>query len=161
VPVAVAVKVVPLILPGPDTTLHVIVLYVAFDGFTVPVRVSGTPTVAVVGTPEIFVTGTITIMLKFCVKSMLAEAPLVTVALTVTVPAAVVVSVLPLMEAPVVPAFDTDQVMVLLVASEGATVPESANVPTAMTLPVQPWEMFETGIKMILSQINLSIPLTL
>ena len=38
-------------------TLHVIVLFVAFDGFIVPESINGVITVAVVGTPSILVTG--------------------------------------------------------------------------------------------------------
>ena len=45
------------------------------------------------------------------------------VAVTVTLPAAVAVSVLPLMAAPVVPALFTDHTIVWLVALAGATVP--------------------------------------
>ena len=39
-------------------TLHVIVLFVAFDGLTVPVNINGVPAVAADETPVIFVTGT-------------------------------------------------------------------------------------------------------
>ena len=48
------------------------------------------------------------------------------VAVTITVPAAFVVRVFPLMVAPVVPALFTDHTIVLLVALEGTTVPERA-----------------------------------
>ena len=53
--------------------------------------------------------------------------PLAMVAVTVTVPAAVVFKVLPEMVAPVLPADFTLQTMVLLVALVGATVPVSVS----------------------------------
>jgi hypothetical protein len=60
-----------------------------------------------------------------------AVAPFSIVALTVTVPGAVVVSVRPLITAPVVPASTTVQMMVLLVALAGDTVPvRIRGVPT-------------------------------
>ena len=54
------------------------------------------------------------------------------VARMVAVPAAVVERVLSEMEAPVVPALTTLQVMVLLVASAGATVPERVRLSPAV-----------------------------
>ena len=60
VPAADAFSVLPLIVAPVVpalTTLHVIVWFVAFAGFTVPVSVSGVPAVAVVGTPVMLVTG--------------------------------------------------------------------------------------------------------
>ena len=56
---------------------------------------------------------------------MVAVSPLTIVARTVTEPAAVVLSVLPLIVAPVVPALCTVHVMFLLVALVGSTVPLS------------------------------------
>jgi hypothetical protein len=52
-----------------------------------------------------------------------AVAPFSIIALTVTVPGAVAVNVRPLIDAPVAPASLTVQVIVLLVASTGDTVP--------------------------------------
>ena len=63
---------------------------------------------------------------------MLAVLPLAMVAVTVTVPAAVVVRVFPLMVAPVVPALFTDHTIALLVALSGATIPERAMEVPAM-----------------------------
>ena len=58
-------------------------------------------------------------------------APLTIVALTVTVPAAVVFRLLPLMVAPVFPALATDHTIVLFVALAGFTVPVRVRaVPT-------------------------------
>jgi len=53
------------------------------------------------------------------------------VAVTATAPDAIVVSVFPLIDAPVLPALFTDHTIVLLVASVGSTVPERVSgVPT-------------------------------
>ena len=60
-PAAVVVSVLPLILAPVVpalATLHVIVLLVALEGSTIPVRVSGVPAVALVGMPVMFVTAT-------------------------------------------------------------------------------------------------------
>ena len=66
---------------------------------------------------------------------MVALVPLVTVANTTTVPAAVVLRVLPVMLAPVVPLSCMLHTMFLLVALEGATVPESVSgVPTVASV---------------------------
>jgi hypothetical protein len=54
----------------PLTTLHVIVLLVAVDGATVPVRVRGVPTVATLETPVMSVTGTNAALLTVMVKSL-------------------------------------------------------------------------------------------
>jgi len=59
-----------------------------------------------------------------------AALPLAIVPVTVTVPAAVVLRVFPLIVAPVVPDDFTDHTMVLLVALVGATVPERVRLPT-------------------------------
>ena len=53
------------------------------------------------------------------------------VALTVTVPADVVFSILPLIVAPVVPAFTTLHIIVLFVAFGGFTLPDKNNGVTA------------------------------
>ena len=76
---------------------------------------------------------------------MLAVLPLVMVALTVTVPAAVVLSVLPLMVAPVVPEFHTLHVIVLFVAFEGFTVPVSVSGVPAVAVVGTP-VMLVTGM---------------
>ena len=79
VPAAVAFKVLPLmvapVVPA-LRTLHVIVLFVALAGVTVPVSVSGVPAVAVAGTPAMFVT---------CIK----ESMTVTAQVAVLLPSAV------------------------------------------------------------------------
>ena len=76
VPVPIVFSVLPLIhapVVPVLTTLHVIVLFVAFDGFAVPVSVSGVLAVAVVCTPVMLVTGTcdcddeVMVILKSCV----------------------------------------------------------------------------------------------
>ena len=70
-----------------------------------------------------------------------AGSPFAIVAVTVTEPAAVVESVLPVMPAPVVPAFFTLQAMVLFVALVGATVPLSVRPVPAVAVvgtPVMP-----------------------
>jgi hypothetical protein len=70
VPAAVVFRVLPLKeVPVPPSVLtdQVMVWFVALDGATVPVKVSGVPAVAVVGTPVIFVTGinaAFTVMVK-------------------------------------------------------------------------------------------------
>jgi hypothetical protein len=61
VPAVVVFRVLPLKeAPVPPSALtdQVMAWFVALDGATVPVKVSGVPAVAVVGTPVIFVTGT-------------------------------------------------------------------------------------------------------
>jgi hypothetical protein len=128
VPAAVAVSVVPLInapvVPA-SATVQVMALLVALAGSTVPVRGRAVPTTAVEGKPLILSTGikaAFTVMVKSWVKGLEAVAPLAMVALIVTVPAEVVISVLPLINAPVDPAFVTAQVMALSVASAGDTV---------------------------------------
>ena len=81
---------------------------------------------------------------------MVAVAPFAMVAVTVTVPAAVVFKVLPEMVAPVAPADFTLQTMVLLVASVGATVPVSVSgVPAVAVVgtPVMP----VTALKAVLT----------
>ena len=77
---------------------------------------------------------------------MLAVLPLATVAVTVTVPPAVVLRVLPLMVAPVAPALFTDHAMVLFVALEGSTVPVRAMGVPAMPLVGTP-VIFVTATK--------------
>ena len=67
------------------------------------------------------------------------------VALTVTVPALDVYNVLPLIVAPVEPAFTTLHVIVLLVAVVGVTVPVSVNDAPALTVAGTP-VMFVTGV---------------
>ena len=73
VPAAVALNVLPVIVAPvvpAFRTLHVIVLFVAFVGVTVPVSASGVPAVADVGTPLMFVTATkegLMTMSKSCV----------------------------------------------------------------------------------------------
>ena len=87
VPTAVVLSVFPLIVAPVVpalTMLHAIVLFVALDGFIVPVSVSCVPAVAVVGTPVMLVTGV-------CPAACVTEIVLVTIALpvpdvTVTVP---------------------------------------------------------------------------
>lgn len=131
VPAAVPVKVFPeMVAAAPLTRDHVIVLFVAFAGFTVPVSVSGVPTVAVVGTPVIEVTGTdATVMVKSLVYAVVADAPLAMVARTTIVPAAEAVIVFPLNVAAT--PLTRLHVMVLLVALAGTTVPERVSgVPT-------------------------------
>jgi len=65
---------------------------------------------------------------------VLAVLPLAMVAVTVTLPAAVAVSVFPLMVEPVLPALFTDHAIVLLVALSGATVPVRVRGVPAVTL---------------------------
>jgi len=67
------------------------------------------------------------------------------VALTVTVPAAVVCSVLPLIAAPVVPAFITLHIIVLFVALDGVIVPVSVKGVPAVAVDGTP-VIFVTGI---------------
>jgi hypothetical protein len=69
---------------------------------------------------------------------VVADAPFTIVARTETVPAAVVFNVLPLMVAPVVPALTTIQVIVLLVAVAGLTVPVSASPVPAVAVEGTP-----------------------
>ena len=60
VPTAVVVKVLPLIVAPVVpalSTVHTIVLFVAFDGLTVAVNANGTPAVAVAGTSVMLDTG--------------------------------------------------------------------------------------------------------
>ena len=51
-------------------------------------------------------------------------------------PVAVVVSVFPLTDAPVVPALFIDQAMVLFVALDGATVPFNVKFPTPVDVDI-------------------------
>jgi len=155
VPAAVVFRVLPLmyapVVPA-LLTVHAMVLLVALEGETVPERVRGVLAVPVVGTPEMLVTGTkavleaLIVMVKSCVYAVPCALPLAIVAETVTVPAAVVLKVLPLILAPVVPALLTAHAMVWLVALEGETVPERVRgvpaVPVVGTL-----EIFVTGTK--------------
>ena len=67
---------------------------------------------------------------KSSVYGVPAALPLAMVAVTVTVPVAVVFRLFPLIVAPVVPGDFTDHSMVLLVALVGATVPERVRLPT-------------------------------
>ena len=81
---------------------------------------------------------------------MLAVLPLAIVAVTVTVPDAVVERVFPLMVAPVVPAFFIDHTIVLLVALEGATVPERVRGVPAVP-PVGIPEILVTATKLLVT----------
>ena len=72
--------------------------------------------------------------------------PFAMVAVTVNVPEPVVFNVLPVMVAPVVPAFFTLQVMVLLVALAGVTVPVSVSGVPAVAVVATP-VMSVTGKK--------------
>lgn len=75
--------------------------------------------------------GVLTVMVKLRVKLVVAVAPFIIVALTTTVPAAVVCSVFSLMVAPVVPGFCMLHDIVRLVALLGTIVPDKARgVPT-------------------------------
>ena len=150
VPAAVVFKMFPMILAPVVPallTVHAMVLLVALDGTTVPTRVMAATAVPVVGMPMMLVTGTkllLIVIVKSLVYAIPCAAPFAIVAVTVTVPAAVVFSVLPLMYAPVVPALLTDHAMVLLVALEGETVPERVRGVPAVPVVGMP-EMLVTG----------------
>jgi hypothetical protein len=133
VPAVVALNVLPdMVAPVPFAflTLHVMVLFVALVGATVPESASDVFVVADVGTPVMPVTGTkalVTVIVKSCVYAVLEVLPFATVAVMVAVPAEVALKELPDMVAPVPFALLTLHVMVLFVALLGATVPESAS----------------------------------
>lgn len=129
-PVLVVFSLFSLVIVAPvvpaSTTLHVIVLFVAFVGCTVPVKVSCVPAFACVGTDSMLVTGTIpgcTLIVKVCVKGVLGARPSAIVAVTVTCPAIDALNVFPVIHACVGGPGGTDQVMVLFVAFAGAIVP--------------------------------------
>jgi len=92
------------------------------------------------------------VIVKVSVQLVVAVAPLVTVALTTTVPADVVFSTLPVMLAPVAPAFSIDQTMVRLVAVVGfASVGSVIAVPaySEVGTPVTPVTGTNTGLMVI------------